>query len=104
LSGDVGATYVSAVGLGALVGSRRRLWGAIAVVAGLLWLFVLHALGAMRGTGVLQPLPSGGGAPLAPRPSSGPASLFHLGFEILRRPGNFLSVIWSKRLNVWANL
>jgi len=104
LSGDVGTTYVSAVGLGALVGGRRRLWGGVAVVVGVVWLVVLHALGAMRGTGQLTPLAYLGGAAVAAKPSTGSAGLFHLATQIVRRPGSVLSVIWSKRLNVWANL
>jgi hypothetical protein len=104
LSGDVSATYLLAVGLGALVLSRRRLWGLAAVASALFWFVVLHALGAMNGSANLAPLTQLAGQRPKGTQASSVSVLVNLSLGLLRHPGHVLSVIWSERLNTWANL
>ncbi|HUC36667.1 MAG TPA: hypothetical protein VMR97_06045 [Acidimicrobiales bacterium] len=103
LSGDYATTYVVAIGICALVGSRHRLSAAAATASGAVGLVVLHSLGAMRGSGNLAPLTYLAGR--QPRGAGHSVSgLVQLSFGLLLRPGHLLEVMWSKRLNAWANL
>jgi uncharacterized membrane protein len=103
LSGDVSATYVIAIAIGALIVSRRWLWGVLAGAAGLVWFAALHALGAQKGSGNLIPLSHLVGTP-PPGQTSSLSFLYHLSIGLLRRPDHVLSTIWSERLNAWANV
>jgi len=104
LSGDVATTYVVAIGVGAVIGSRRRLWGLVAVVAGVIWLVLLHGVGAMRGSANLVPLNYLAVRQRAGAPAPKSSNLVQLAVGILHQPGRVISVIWSKRINAWANV
>jgi hypothetical protein len=104
LSGAVATSYVLAIGLGALIGSRRRLWGAIAIASGAAWIAALHGFGFTSASGDARLVSSLSGHTTSAAETGSLSGLLRLSFGLLLRPGRLLSVIWSKRLDLIANL
>ncbi len=100
-NGDVAATYVAAIGVGALLRRGYRVPGLILVATGVVATAVITVIHGNLGSG-------GGLQSYAYLASSG-KSTAHLGLTALikgiaEHPGSVLSELWSKRLDIWANV
>jgi Predicted membrane protein (DUF2079) len=101
-SGDVAATYIAAIGVGAALASKRQrttgcLLAAIGVVATVIITLVHGNLGSGGGLQAYGYLASSG-------PTPGHEGLGKLVLGIASHPGNVLSQLWGKRYDMWANL
>jgi len=99
-NGDVAATYVAAIGLGALLRRGFRVQGLVLVAAGVIATAIITLIHGNLGSG-------GGLQAYAYLVNSG-KSTAHLGLGALARgiaqhPGNVASELWSKRADIWAN-
>lgn len=97
---DLSALYIAGVGLGGLLAGRSvsRRSSAALVAAGLLWVAVMGAIHANKGS-ILTEAYAYLAGPHAVNPSVGSiakGAVFH--------PSRPLSEIWSNRLDIWANL
>jgi hypothetical protein len=107
--GDVAGTYVFGLGLGALIGGGRGgAWGSRGVrvrggIMAFLGVFAVLFISAIHGN-----LGSGHGLQsynyLAAPGHTGRLSLFGLVFGLATHPVAVLAKLWSKRLDIWANL
>lgn len=102
LCGDVGASYLGAVGISAAVFGRpywRR--GAAVAALGFGYLLALGAAHATKGSGADEygVLVTGGHGPAPLDISAGTVVK-----SILTHPGRALSVLWSNHVDIWANL
>ena len=100
-SGDVVATYLLGVGLGAiLAGKRWRRAGTLVAGAAIAWTAVLTLIGANKGSGLVSgygylAVAAGVGVPLH-------VSLGQIAGGVLRHPLHVLSVLWDRRLNLYG--
>ncbi|MHB8498559.1 MAG: DUF2079 domain-containing protein [Acidimicrobiales bacterium] len=97
--GDVVTTYVIAIGLsGAVAGRQWRRPGLLLTVAALVWSLVLATIGANAGSG----LAGGYGYLAATSPSPAALSLVGLATGVAGHPGRVVSVLWNRRLDLYA--
>ena len=109
LCGDVAGTYLAAIGIGAILASRRRRWlrwqGAALAGIGLgavLAITVVHGnLGSGGGLRSYQYLAS---SAAAPGPLDGQMGLGSLVSGIAGHPAGVLHALWLKRTNMWASV
>ena len=99
--GDVAGTYVFGLGVGVLIASRTSRWrGAVMAFLGVfavLFISVIHGnLGSGHG---LQSY-----AYLAAPGATGSLTMPQLAVGLATHPGAVLAKLWSKRLDLWANL
>jgi hypothetical protein len=102
LCGDVGASYLGAVGVSAVIAGRpwwRR--GAIVAALGLGYLLALGAAHATKGSGADEygVLVTGGHGPAPANISAGTIVK-----SVLTHPSRALNVLWSNHVDIWANL
>lgn len=99
LCGDVACTYLTAIGLGALlVGRGVRRYGAVMAVLGVVAVLIITAVHGNAG--------SGGGlrtyAYLAGVPADGQISTVALVKGIVLHPRAVVDALWAKRADLWA--
>jgi Predicted membrane protein (DUF2079) len=102
LCGDVGASYLGAVGFSAALAGRpwwRR--GALVAALGFGWLLALGAAHGTKGSGADEygVLVTGGHGPAPANISAGTIVKV-----VLSHPNRALSVLWSNHVDIWANL
>ena len=103
LSGDVAATYVAALGLSSVLAGRRwRRRGIAILIAGVAWTGLLTAIGANRGSNLVHEYGYLAIALGAAQPAQ--LGLFEIVKGIVLHPGRLISVLWSRRLDVYAIL
>jgi hypothetical protein len=104
LCGDVAGTYLVAIGIGAILASRRIRWQGAAMAA--VGLGAVLTITAFHGN-----LGSGGGlrsyeylatSSAAPAPVDGQMGLVALVTGIAHHPVGVLHTLWLKRVNLWA--
>ena len=100
--GDVAATYIAGVGLGAVLAGRRSRWqgsvmACVGVAAALLIALIHGNMGSGGGLHAYAYL-------AAAAPTGAQVSLGALAKGITLHPLEVLRVLWAKRLDVWANL
>ena len=102
LTGDVGASYCAALGVSAMIAGRRW-WrtGLTVACVGLVWMVLLGAIHATRGT-----VPSYYAPLILGHPGVVPATTTSLAVAkaVILHPGRAISAVWANGLNVWANL
>ncbi|MGC8463982.1 MAG: DUF2079 domain-containing protein [Acidimicrobiales bacterium] len=101
--GDVAATYLVGVGLGAAIAGRHwRRRGITVAAAGVIWTLVLTVAGWNRGS----ELASGYGYLAAAAPAVAPTSigLKQLVVGVLEHPQRVLSALWSRRVDLYADV
>jgi hypothetical protein len=100
--GDVSTTYVVAIGIGALLAGRRwRAQGAALVVIGISVLgFITLIHGNLGSGGDLQIY----GYLTSANGTHGTLSTGALVKGVVSHPLNALNALWSKRVNIWANI
>jgi hypothetical protein len=102
LTGDVGASYMGALGATAIIAGRRW-WrtGLTIACLGFGWTIVLGTLGATKGSGLSNyaPLILGHQATL-PDSTSG----LTVAKAMVTHPGRVARAFWPNRVNAWANL
>jgi hypothetical protein len=101
--GDVAATYIVGLGLGAAIAGRRWRRRGIAVAAvGVVWTLVLTVAGWNLGSG----LASGYGYLAAGASGALPGSvgLGKLVVGVLEHPQRVVSTLWSRRVDLYANV
>lgn len=100
--GDVAATYVAGLGIGALLGGRRwRRSGLVLVVLGVGWTLLITHLGGDYGT------VAGGYGYLATSLSPVPLNqitLGQIGLGVVHHPAQIPAMLWNRRLDIYANL
>jgi hypothetical protein len=100
--GDVGASYLGALGV-SLILSGRRWWraGAVTALAGLGWLFLLGAFHATQGSppSTYDALLAGDNQSLSQNSSS-----MVVVEAVLKHPATALSELWNARTNFFATL
>ncbi len=102
LTGDVGASYCAALGCSAVLAGQRWWRTGLAVACvGVLWMVLLGAIHATKGTvpGYYAPLILGHTGVV-------PTSTTSLAIvkAIIIHPGRAISALWANGLNVWADL
>lgn len=101
--GDVVSTYLVGVGIcGALAGRRWRWMGLLMAVAALIWTTLLTELGANLGSGLAY----GYGYLVVGAGAAEPAhfGLTQLATGIARHPQHMASVLWDRRVNLYATV
>jgi hypothetical protein len=102
LTGDVGASCCGALGVSAIIAGRRWWRTGLAVAClGVVWMIVLGAIHATKGT-----VPSYYAPLILGHPGVVPATTTSLAVAkaVLLHPGRAISAFWANHLNVWANL
>lgn len=96
LAGDVAALLIVGLGLTALL---RREWrtSLSLVVSGMAWLLVIGAIGANKGSVLVESY-----GYLFTRPVH--LSITQLIIHILLHPEQASAVLWQRKLNIWANI
>jgi uncharacterized membrane protein len=100
LCGDLEATWVAGLGIGALLAGRRWRWkGAGLVVLGVSWVVFSATVHGDSGGNLVATYGylAGPGLPAAP-------SVATLILHILTQPGRVLSALWAHGIDIWANL
>ena len=99
--GDVAGTYIVGLGLGMLMASRKaRMRGAVMAGLGVAAVLFISAIHGNKGSGHgLQAYNY-----LAAPGHTGPLSLPGLAAGLATHPVAVLAKVWSKRLDLWANL
>lgn len=102
-TGDLGATYLAAVGVSAALSGRCRLWrGSAIALLGVAWFLFLSAIHGTEGSsaGIYAQILTGNNARVVP---NGESSLKVLS-AAFDHPTRAVQALWSNRIDLWANL
>jgi Predicted membrane protein (DUF2079) len=101
LCSAVGATYVIALGVAAVISGRYWLrQGLLIGLVGLAWLGIVAAAGGNGSAGVYDSLITGGG----PVTATAHYTTVDIAKGIAKHPGQAISTLWDSRFNFWAEI